>query len=249
MCAPMPQRGALMVLYAFNIEVSRAPWVTQEELIAEMRLQWWKDAIAEIYDGKTVRSHEVVTPLQRVIDDHSLPRELFDQLIDARRFDIYREPHASADELDAYIKATSANVMELAGKILGAEASEPFATYGYASGLANLLVALPDLYGHGRKPIPFVDADQNALTEGRLTGAQAQFIQQLARDALGRMEGMKALKVPRAQQPALLAGWAAKRILTKFAHSPPDMFVNRYSVSRLRRSSTLMLKNSLGLWR
>ena len=49
MTAAPDQRGRLMVLYAFNLEVARAPWVASEPMLAEMRLQWWADAIAEIY--------------------------------------------------------------------------------------------------------------------------------------------------------------------------------------------------------
>ena len=55
MLAPVAQRGALFALYAFNVEVSRAPWVTKEALIAEMRLQWWRDVVAE----PSPRAHEV----------------------------------------------------------------------------------------------------------------------------------------------------------------------------------------------
>ncbi|MCB1311397.1 MAG: squalene/phytoene synthase family protein, partial [Sedimentitalea sp.] len=45
MAAPVAARRVLFPLYAFNLEVARAPWVTQEPVIAEMRLQWWRDAL------------------------------------------------------------------------------------------------------------------------------------------------------------------------------------------------------------
>ncbi|MFN3209661.1 MAG: squalene/phytoene synthase family protein, partial [Roseovarius sp.] len=51
MAAPVPAREKLFPLYAFNVEVSRAPWVTQESMIAEMRLQWWRDVLEEIRTG------------------------------------------------------------------------------------------------------------------------------------------------------------------------------------------------------
>jgi hypothetical protein len=47
MAAPLAARQMLFPLYAFNIEVSRAPWVTAEPIIAEMRLQFWRDVIEE----------------------------------------------------------------------------------------------------------------------------------------------------------------------------------------------------------
>lgn len=62
MAAPPKARAVLFPLYAFNVEVSRAPWASQEPMIAEMRLQWWRDALDEIATGKPARRHEVVTP-------------------------------------------------------------------------------------------------------------------------------------------------------------------------------------------
>jgi len=43
--APEPARSRLMVLYAFDIELSRATAASAEPLIGRMRLQWWRDVI------------------------------------------------------------------------------------------------------------------------------------------------------------------------------------------------------------
>ena len=51
MAAPVGVRAQLLPLYAFNLEVARAPWVTQEPLIAEMRLQWWRDVVENAGSG------------------------------------------------------------------------------------------------------------------------------------------------------------------------------------------------------
>ncbi len=67
MSVPLAARERLLPLYAFNVEVARAPWVTEEPLIAEMRLQWWRDALDEIAQGGTVRRHEVVDPLAELV--------------------------------------------------------------------------------------------------------------------------------------------------------------------------------------
>ena len=68
MAAPVAARERLFPVYAFNLEVSRAPWVTEEPMVAEMRLQWWRDALGEIREGGPVRRHEVATPLSGVVD-------------------------------------------------------------------------------------------------------------------------------------------------------------------------------------
>ena len=87
MAAPPGQRPGLMALYAFNLEIARAPWVTSEPLLAEIRLQWWREALQEVYDGKPARRHEVMEPLARTVAAADLPRRLFEEMIVARQQD------------------------------------------------------------------------------------------------------------------------------------------------------------------
>ena len=62
----------LFALFAFNLEVARAPWVTQQPMIAEMRLQWWCDALDEIAFAKSrCAVMRLVTPLAALIDSHA----------------------------------------------------------------------------------------------------------------------------------------------------------------------------------
>jgi len=51
MAAPADVRGRLFVLYALNLEVAKAPFVTKEPMIAEMRLQFWRDVVADAAAG------------------------------------------------------------------------------------------------------------------------------------------------------------------------------------------------------
>ncbi|MDO7568214.1 MAG: squalene/phytoene synthase family protein, partial [Paracoccaceae bacterium] len=58
MATALPARAPLLVLYAFNIEVARAPWASKESLISHMRLQWWRDLVDQA--GRSARpAHEV----------------------------------------------------------------------------------------------------------------------------------------------------------------------------------------------
>ena len=63
MAAPEKLRPYYFVIFALNVEVSRSPYLTKEPLIADIRLQWWLDALDEIIGEKTVRKHAVATPL------------------------------------------------------------------------------------------------------------------------------------------------------------------------------------------
>jgi phytoene/squalene synthetase len=119
MAAPPSARKFLFPLYAFNVEVSRAPWMTAEPLIAEMRLQWWRDALAEVEAGAAPRAHEVAGPLAQVMQ-HGVPADLLDAIVDARRWDIAREPFPDEDALVAHLDQTGGNLMWASALALGA---------------------------------------------------------------------------------------------------------------------------------
>ena len=60
MLAPAAARPGLFALYAFNLEVARAPWVASEPALAAIRLAWWREAVDEIYDGRRAAAAPVV---------------------------------------------------------------------------------------------------------------------------------------------------------------------------------------------
>src|SRR5215510_9905005 len=85
--APHALRTELNVLYAFNYEVAKTAETVSQPIAGQIRLQWWRDRIAELYRGVAVE-HPVVQALSGVIASRSLPRDLFDELIDAREHDL-----------------------------------------------------------------------------------------------------------------------------------------------------------------
>jgi phytoene synthase len=223
MTARPVDRPALMALYAFNLEVARAPWVTQEEMIAEMRLQWWADAIEEIFSDRQPRGHEVVTPLAQVIRERGLRRDAFAELVRARRFDIYRDAHADRADFDKYLDATSGGLMWLAAQALAAEPRmEPeVRRIGYAAGLASLLAATPALVVAGKRPLPDTSA-----------GAVAD----VARTGLERLNDGRAFhKRYKALRPATLAAWRARRVLTRATQSPHAVLRGEVDMSEAAR--------------
>ena len=153
MAAPVAARAVLFPLYALNVEVSRAPWVTKEAMIAEMRLQWWRDALEEVAQGKPVRKHEVTTPLAGVLSPEHAER--LDETVAARRWDIYKDPFEDEAHLDAYINQTAGHVMWTACALLGAtpEAEPAVRDLAYGAGIASFLRAVPALAEAGRIPL------------------------------------------------------------------------------------------------
>lgn len=223
MCAQGQARADLLVLFAFNLEVARAPWVTQETMIAEMRLQWWADAIEEIYSGGFVRRHEVVTPLADVVKRGGLEREDFDALIAARRRDIYRDPPEDRADFDGYVRDTAGGLTVLAGAILGVR-DDAVSAAGQALGVGNLLRAVPELAARGRKPLPLPGLSQRVLLDGSFDDVAADVVRRLAGGAMDRLAEARRAALPRAVVPAILTGWRGRHVLRVAARDPHSIF-------------------------
>lgn len=161
MAAPPAAREKLFPLYAFNVEVSRAPWVTREPMIAEMRLQWWHDALEEIATGQPVRRHEVTGPLGQILTPDDARR--LDGLVTARAWDIYSRPFEDLAGFHAYLDATAGHLMITAASLLGHPETSPARTLANAAGLAAFLRAVPALEAAGR--IPLVDGSHAGLKD------------------------------------------------------------------------------------
>ncbi|MEP4195727.1 MAG: squalene/phytoene synthase family protein [Aliishimia sp.] len=168
MAAPLAAREKLFPLYAFNVEVSRAPWLTVEPMIAEMRLQWWRDALEEIAQGGAVRRHEVVSPLADLLSVE-MAQDL-DQLVEGRRWDCYKDPFEDDAHLTTYLTQTSGVLMDTAAQLLGA-AKGGTEQAGYALGVANWLRAIPALVE--QKRIPLLDGTPEGVKRFAHSGLEA----------------------------------------------------------------------------
>lgn len=250
MAAPVGARDRLFVLYAFNLEIARAPWVTSEEMIAEMRLQWWVDTINEIYNGN-VRSHEVVAPLASAIGAYDLPQNLFIELIEARRFDVYKESHADIAAFNAYIAATSGNLMRLAAISLGAKDMPHIADFGFGVGVANLCRALPALYAKGRHPIPVAgELDRNAVAGREVPENLKTSLMSIATDALAKIQSARKSrnKTSAPASAAMLAGWQADVPLKAIISRPEYTLSQPLESSEFRKKIELLWRSSTGRW-
>ncbi|WP_281967184.1 squalene/phytoene synthase family protein [Roseovarius nanhaiticus] len=233
MAAPVTARRVLFPIYAFNVEVSRAPWMTQEALIAEMRLQWWRDALEEIAAGGKVRRHEVVTPLADVLDAQGA--KLLDDLIVARGWDIYREPFEDDAHLTRYLEQTSGNLMLAAGRALGEVDEDVVLDAGYGTGVAAWLRAIPALEQAGRIP----------LLDGRPEGIRA-----LAEDGLRRLTAARSQrhKIDAEARPAMLAAWQAGGILRRAAAHPALVVNGGLEPRPIRSALGLLMRSTTGRW-
>jgi len=253
--APASRRDALFALYAFNVEVAKTREAVSEPMIGQIRLQWWRDAIEQAYSG-SVRDHAVLRPLAQAIEQYGLTRGYFDNLLDAREFDLTDEPPATIDELRTYAEGTTSTLIRLALEILDhrtGAAQEAAQGIGIAWGLTGLLRAVVFHARGKRQYLPAhsmreAKADPDDLFELRgsapLTDV-AREVADAARQAL-RSGRLHRRGVPRAAIPALLPGTLAEMYLRRMARLDHDLFAQPIEISQPARQLRMLCTLILG---
>jgi phytoene synthase len=162
--APEDKRAALLALYAFNAEIAGVRDRIHEALPGEVRLQWWRDVIAAgAADDEFARDgagagHPLAEALVPAIAAHNLPRQAFDNCLEARVFDLYDDPMPSRTDLEGYCGETASALIQLAALVLDPENAPRFAELaghaGCAQAVTGLLLLLPRHRARGQCFVP-----------------------------------------------------------------------------------------------
>ncbi len=253
--APAARREALFALYAFNLEVARTAEAVSEPMLGRIRLQWWREALAEIYDDRP-RRHEVTLPLAAAVRTHGLTRANFERLIDAREFDLDKEAPENLAQLEAYADATSAGLLDLALEILGIEDEASRAAgrhVGIAWALTGLLRAVPFHARQRRLYLPRDESTAAGLDLHRIFALHAPpglalVVGQVAARALQHLAEARALRprVAKAALPALLPAALVARDLRVLERAGQDPFRPEVQAAAPLRVWRLAWANLLG---
>jgi 15-cis-phytoene synthase len=223
--APAERRPHLHALYAFNIEVARVGEIVHEALAGEIRLQWWRDALAGQARGEAT-AHPVAAALMDTIASCSLETDALNELIDARARDLYGEPFATVEDLETYGRRTASTVFTTAARILEASAAPAGVAdaAGAAYALAGLLQAFPQHAARGRIYIPLDVLDRHGVAGGDLTRGQASAglrgaINEMIALARARLDEARRTwgELPIAARPALLPVALVSPLLARIA--------------------------------
>ena len=233
--APVPARQHLCALYAFASEIARVRDVAHEPLPGEIRLQWWRDALAGEGRGE-VSASPVAAALLDTIASCALPTARLIALIDAHSFDLYDDAMPSLADLDAYAEHTSGTLFTLAAQILRpapdtdaitAAAAPAGIAYGIMQRLRRfprdlvrrqLFVPLDLLAQHGVTREE-VEARQNA---SGLRAALAH-LRDHVRAAFGRFR-TAAPDIPESCAPAFLVAALVPQLLARLDAAAADPF-------------------------
>ena len=226
--APLEKREPLLVLLAFNHEISIIPELVSETLLGEIRLQWWRDTINAIYEG-IKPDHPVALGLAWAIEKYELSKNLFEQYLEVRSFDLLGTPPATLLELENYAKGTSGTLHELMAEVLLVKPSLKIRLAarngGTAWALSGLLVAIPFHTSQGRSYLP-ADLPEDVRVVAVVEAAE-RYVNE-ARSAR--------LLVPHSLLPAMLPITLVEYNLQKLVRcgfDPSDVRLQRLSISRL----------------
>ena len=154
--APKTLRYDLIVLAAFAAELARIPGQVREPLAGEIRLQWWRDALADD-GGDAAAGHPVATAMRATMARFALPRDIVEAVIDAQADVLHGEQPADEAALKVRLAAGEGGLFRLAARICAnGEADElsPIAdAAGLAYGLSRALARIP-VDGAAEAPIP-----------------------------------------------------------------------------------------------
>ncbi|AWK85145.1 phytoene/squalene synthase family protein [Azospirillum thermophilum] len=235
--APADRREAMFALHAFNLEIAKTREVVTEPIMGQMRLQFWRDGIAAVYEGGSVPRHAVMDPLAAAIGGLGLSRPLFDKLIDAREADLEDDPPANLTCLVNYAEVTGAPLVELSLEVLGvrdeaARAAARHVGIGYA--LTGILRAVPFHARQHRQMLPLDlmvthGARSSDLFELRSKPELRPVVAEVAAVARRHLEEARSLrrKLPKAALPALLPAVLADLHLSVIAREGNDVFAPR----------------------
>ena len=226
--APEPARSRLMVLYAFDCELSRAARASSESLIPRMRLQWWRDAIEEAASGGSPKAHEVAGPLAGLIQSVLGVEGAVD--LDAMAQAREKELDAPLDQEDYLFwhKFRYGGLVSAASRCLCADCekeddwSPPIVSAAMG---ADYAIRTAQRSASKNKPLirdGLDGASLRALARGELTRPARDLFQNLAREGLEELSRASAEWVKKDPRllPALLPLVRIERVLG--AASAPD---------------------------
>ena len=160
------EKEKIFPLYAFYLEICKIPWIIKEEGLAEIKMMWWYEKIAQCNLSSKKTDHPILDPLLKVIKENKLPIQNFLKIIETRKFDIYKKPHKSFSEQINYFYNSSGTIMELAYFCLSRNDSKNgivcASNFGFLQGVGNIISNLPVLINSGRSVIFY----ENDLKKG-----------------------------------------------------------------------------------
>lgn len=172
------KRIDVATLWVFNAEIERIRMLVSEPVPGEIRLQWWRDVLSGERAGEGAQ-HPVANALLAVIEKHQLQAPAFDNLLEARIFDLYNDPMPDRTTLEGYLGETRSVLFQMSLQIVMGEEPENGDAAGHAGVALGIAQILRQMVHHRARGQIFVPAD--ILHAIGLDGAQFLALNEAAR--------------------------------------------------------------------
>lgn len=148
--APASVRLALWALFACHHEIAKTRDVVSETATGLIRLQWWREAVGEIFEGRSPRRNEILPDLARAVHDFGLSRVDFDTMIYTREFDLEGRNPGTLEGLARYAEGIYGSLFRLALSILGeTDTSDAINKASVRCGILHAIRCVPKHVGQG----------------------------------------------------------------------------------------------------
>jgi phytoene synthase len=240
--APADRRAHLHALYAFNLEVARVRDLAREPMAGEIRLQWWREALAGTRPGEAA-ANPVAAALLETVARHGLAQQTLLDLIEARAFDLYNDAMPTLEAFAGYGRRTASGLIALAARVLDdrtvADVAGPA---GVAYAATGLLRSFAVHASRGQLYLPADVLERHGVLAsdvfaGRATDALRAALAQLRAFARSQFDAFAARRraLPAAVVPAFLPVALVPAYLARMERRDYVAFTTPVEVAQWRR--------------
>lgn len=227
------RREGLIALYAFNLDVARIREQMREPLLAQIRLQWWRDTVESIFAGNTP-SQPVAAALAETVRRYAINAGDIERYLDGRARDLDDGAPADLAALEDYADATSGSLSAMSLRVLGVESEDASAAMRHVAvawALIGLMRAVPFHAQARRVYLPAAlnrraGLDVFALFDKGETAGLTTVVEEVTEVAATHLRAARALRrtVPRAALPAMLVATLGDHYLLRLRQSGSNPF-------------------------
>jgi phytoene synthase len=210
----------------------------------EIRLQWWREVLDGERSGEAA-AHPVAAALTETIARFALPKARLIALTEAHAFDLYDDPIETFATLEAYLRRTTATIVDLAARICHAPAEHAAERAGIACGITAMLRSFALNASRRQLFVPVEFLELGASPEQIFAGQSSPFLinalGMLRTRARQHLVGLEAAlpHVSAAAMPALLPAALVPGYLAPMDRRGYDPFHTAIDVPQWRRQWTL----------
>lgn len=252
--APRAFRADLVALAAYHGEIARIPALASEPMIGEIRLQWWRDALADAR-GSALTGNPVADAVLDTVLRRRLAADLLAAPLAARNLELYGDLIPDEPAFLSFLDRAFGTAFRLGAAVLDPERRDgdeaALVAAGRAYGLSRIACELPLHLSRGRLPLPperLGGSDPRDLAPAERDLRLTEAIAALARESRLHLLRLRAARpaLSRAMRTALLPVALIEPHLRALQKHGRDPLRHVVQLSLMRQVMAIWLSHHLG---